>query len=177
MKAHPAFVILVSWAGLFLAPAAVAAQTLQISLPVSVGQKLKITVNDGRIVEGTVSELAPGSITLGGTRIPANDIQRVQERDSVGDGAGKGALILGLLGALVGIAGDSLADSLGGSSSNGSGFLAGTAVGLAAGAAIGAGFDAAHQKTIYKRRDAGVSVGLRPIVSSAGKGVGVQVRW
>ena len=177
MKADRAFVVLMSWAGLFLAPAAVAAQTQQSSLPVSVGQNLKITRNGGRAVEGKVSELAPDSVTLGKIRIPVNDIRRVQERDSIGDGAGKGALILGLLGALAGIAGDAVSDSLGGSSSNGSGFLAGAGIGLAAGAALGAWFDLGRNKSLYERSDRGVSVGLRPIASDAGKGIGVRLRW
>jgi hypothetical protein len=162
-------------------PAAVTAQTGQDSLPVSIGQKVTVTASDGRIIKGTVSALTPQAIELAGTRITVSDVRRVQERDSLANGAGTGALVLGLLGALAGIAGDSVYDSiggsLGGSSSNGSGFLFGTMIGLASGAAIGAALDASHQKTIYERRDTKMVVAVRPIVSAAGKGLGVQVRW
>lgn len=182
MTVHRRFVVLVSCALLILLPAAAIAQS-QGELPVSIGQKVRIDLHDGRTVSGKVSGLSPREILMQSgdestrTPIALADIRRVQERDSVGNGAGTGALILGLLGALVGIAGDSFSDSLGGKSSNGSGFLAGVGIGLASGAAIGAGLDALSEKTIYERRETPMVVAVRPIVSAAGKGVGVQVRW
>lgn len=180
MTVHRRFVVLVSCAAFMLLPAAANAQS-KAELPVTLGQKVRIDLRDGRTVSGKVSGVSQQEILVSGpdpmrTRIAVADIRRVRERDSLGDGAGKGAVILGLLGALAGIGADGLSDAFG-NSSNGSYFLAGAGIGLASGAAIGAGLDALRLKTIYERQNSDMSVDLRPILSNARKGVGVQVRW
>lgn len=185
MNRNRGFITLMSWAALTLLPAAASAQA-QDAVPLTIGQTVRITVGDGKTVRGKVLRVTPDSIAIQPgddadsrsttTSFALRDILRVQKSDSLKDGAGKGALALGLLGGLFGAAVDGL-DSAFGGSSNGSYMLAGIGIGAVSGAAIGAGLDALRLTTIYKRPEGGTSIGVRPIVSATGKGLGVQVRW
>lgn len=185
MKAHRGFVVLMSWAVLTLLPTVASAQA-RVEVPVAIGQKVWITVTGGKTIRGKVSRVTPSSIEVQSgdrndsgpaeTSIALADILRVQESDSLKNGMGNGAIALGLLGGLLGAGADSI-DSAFGGSSNGSYLMLGIGAGLLSGIGIGAGVDALRLTTIYQRPERGVSIGVRPIVSAAGKGVGVQLRW
>ena len=174
MTVHRVFVVFVSGALLTLLPASANAQS-QVDLPVSMGQKVRITVVDGRTLKGKVSGLTPQSIELAGTSISATDVQRVQLSDSVWDGAGKGASLGLLLGALAGVGAGMKFDSRDDTSS--SDLVLGVGAGVVSGAILGSVVDAMRTKTVYRRAGAGPSINVSPIVSNAGKGAGVQVRW
>src|SRR5687768_17301698 len=98
MRAYRGFVIGISLAVALMRPSPAAAQPSSSSLPVLVGQKVRVTVADGRIITGRVSLLTPASIELAGTSIATRDVRRVQVPDSLRDGIEKGAVLCGLLG-------------------------------------------------------------------------------
>ena len=54
--------------------------------------------------------------------------------------------------------------------------ITGALIGIGAGALLSYAIDAGKERTLYER-ETGMSFVVRPIVSNAGKGVGVQVRW
>jgi hypothetical protein len=188
MSAFRRFVLVVSSAAMLGLPALSAAQTRGTALPLAVGQKVSITTADGGVTKGTVGRVTPASIVLttagGEVSLAAADITKIKVSDSVWDGAAKGAVSLGVLPTLVaafscqhgGFIGPCRDGSLGNERSIKP--ILAVAVGtFGLGALIGAGLDAVKTKTIYDRKTARPSVALRPIVSAAGKGLGVQVRW
>lgn len=194
MTVQRTFVVLASCAVLSLLPAAAIAQS-RVDLPVAIGQEVRIDLRDGRTISGKVSGVSPQGIQLQSgdapgpdsmrTRIAVADIRRVRERDSLRNGAVYGAVTLGLFAFLgASVIAESFDSAWGNSayfvhrnSSGDAGVLALAGIGLVSGAVIGAGLDALRQKTLYERRETPMVVAVRPIVSAAGKGVGVSVRW
>ena len=82
MQSHRASVVLMTLAGLFLAPVAVEAQAQQVDLPVSAGQRLRITISDGR----TIVLADVWKIPRSASGIPARQQQlRVLHRNSGSD--------------------------------------------------------------------------------------------
>ena len=155
-------------------------------LPVALGQKVSVTTADGRTIRGHVLGLSPTSLDIGEggvltTSLATADVRRVQVADSVANGVRTGAITLGLVGALWGLLGDATTDLVSGVFTGkpaGTNYtLLGTFVGASAGALLGFALDAGKEGTIYQRDSPGTSVAVRPIVSDAGKGLGVQVRW
>jgi hypothetical protein len=165
------------------------------TVSIAVGQKVTVTTEDGRRTNGKVLAVTPTAldISVGGeTRsLAIADITRVQQSDSTKNGVIKGALSLGLAGFLVGSfvdAGNAAGEAvgsffvilLGGEPPpihHTSNYLTGAVVGVAAGGLLGYALDAGHEKTIFERETTGMSVAVRPIVSNAGKGVGINIRW
>ena len=154
-----------------------------------------MTTADGRKVKGKVLSLSPTTMDIGGSGVPIAsfaiaDVRRVQVADSVTNGVVTGALSLGLTGLLAGAladAGNAATDVVGGfvlvllgaeppPVKQTNHYVTGAVVGVAVGALLGYAIDAGKEKTLYER-EATMSVAVRPIVSAAGKGVGVSVRW
>ena len=201
MGAYRRFIVVMSLAVVMVRPSPAAAQLSSrdlssSSLQIPVGQKVTVTTADGRIVKGQVLELSPATLNMGQggertTSLAIADVRRVQATDSVTDGAIKGALSLGLIGLLAGawadagnavegLFGGSLVLLLGGEPEpikEPKHYLTGALVGVGVGALLGYAMDAGKEKTVYERGTLGVSVAVSPIVSAAGNGVGVQVRW
>lgn len=167
------------------------AQSTSASWPVLSGQKVRITGVDGQVIAGKIVTATPEVLEVGGDRgtvkVEATAVRKIQVSDPVTNGAVTGAVVLGLVGMLFGAAADATGDVfafgvsqlLGGAEvhrSGGSGALVGGFVGVGLGAVIGAGLDAMKLKTVYEV-DARITVDMRPIVSNAGKGLGITVRW
>jgi hypothetical protein len=169
------FIIGISTAATLVIPARAFAQTAQATPPITIGQKVSITVNDGRTIKGTVSEVKPAAVEMQGINIAMTDIDRIRVRDSVWDGAGKGASLGLLLGAVAGVAAGAKWDTDNDTSS--SNLFVGIGAGVASGAILGAALDALRTRTVYRRAATGTSVHVRPIVSAEGRGLGVNVRW
>jgi hypothetical protein len=157
-----------------------------VNLPVAVGDKVSVTTTDGRKIKGQVLRLSPTTLDIGKgdgptTSLAIADVQRVKATDSVNNGMIIGALSFGAVGATWGLLGDTGNDFLSGvitgKSSDTNYTLIGTVAGVTLGAFVGYALDAGKEKTIYERGTVGMSVAVRPIVSAAGKGVGVSVRW
>ena len=155
-------------------------------LPVAVGQKVSVTTADGKTIRGHVFGISPTTLDIGQggvvtTSLATADVRRVQVPDSVANGVWTGALTLGLAGAVWGLLGDATSDLASGiftGKSAGTNYtLIGTLAGASVGALLGYALDSSKVATIYQRDTAGTSVAVRPIVSDAGKGVGVSVRW
>ena len=163
---------------------------------IAVGQKVSVTTTDGRMIKGRVLRLSPTTLDIGEGEVVARslamaDVRRVQVGDSVKNGVIVGGLSFGLVGLLAGSMADA-GNAVGGVFGNGfvvllggepqpvpqtHNYLTGAVVGVAVGALLGYAMDAGKEKTIYERATPGKSVAVRPIVSAAGKGVGVSVRW
>lgn len=169
------FIIGISTAATLVIPARAFAETAQATPPVTIGQKVSITVNDGRTIKGTVSQVKPAAVEMQEINIPMTDIDRIRVRDSVWDGVGKGASLGLLLGAVAGVAAGAKWDSNNDTSS--SDLVVGIGAGVASGAILGAALDALKTRTVYRRAATGTSIDVRPIVSASGWGVGVSVRW
>lgn len=164
--------VLISW------PSLAASQTRGTDLPVAIGQKVSITTVDGKVTKGTIQTLTPASVVLadgnGVVSLAAAEVTRITVPDSPWDGAVKSSLMSGLLGMAAGV----LASSASFEKPDQTDYLLkGAGAGLVIGAVFGGVFDALRAETVYERRDGGMSVSVRPIVSAAGKGVGVRVRW
>ena len=196
MRAHRGFIVVMALVVVMARPSLAAAQLSNRGLGIAPGQKVLITTGDGRTTKGQVISLSPATVEIGeagvtSTSLAVADVQRVQETDSVTNGVIKGALTLGLAGLIVGGLsdassaltngfGNSLVLLLGGQpepikQSNHA--LTGAIAGVAVGSLLGYALDSAKMKTLYEREDGGLAVAVRPIVSAAGKGVGVSVRW
>ena len=186
MKAYQGFIVVMSLAAVMIQPSVAAAQSSTAELPIAVGKKITVTTGDGRKTNGKVLSLTPTTVEIGeGEKVKASialsDVQRVQASDPVNNGVITGALTLGLVGALWGALGDGVSDLASGiftGKSAGTNYtLIGSLAGVGLGAVLGYALDAGKEKTIYDRKSLGMSVQVRPIVSAAGKGLGVSVRW
>ena len=201
MRANRGFIVMLSLAVTMALPTLAAAQSPGVEapgvfLPIAVGQKVSVTTADGKIVKGQVLKLSPTTLDIGKGEVLTSsletaDVRRVQVTDSVKNGVIKGALGLGLAGLLVGsfvdagnaageIYGSFFVVLLGGEPEPvrpTHHYLTGAVAGVAIGALVGYALDAGNEMTIFERGKGGTSVAVRPIVSNAGKGVGVQVRW
>lgn len=199
MCAYRQFPAIVLLATCGILPGAAFAQTLQTSLPLDVGQTVRVTSTDGKVTKGKITLLTPFSIILESPGKPSKDpaslavadVRKIQLPDSVADGVAKGVLVGGLAGWLSGTvfdAGAAIGDAFG----TGLGLLfggkvepisrssaakTGTLLGVFFGGAVGYAIDDGKMKTIYERGDDGLTVSVRPIASAAGKGVGVRVTW
>ena len=166
-------------------PAWAEAQAPPVELPIGIGQKVRITRGDGKVTTGTIQALTPGTVEVGKGAARASvaiaDVRRIQIPDSVTNGVAIGALTLGLVGGLWGAVGDVGTDLVveltGTKSDDSSHVLMFAAGGAAVGALLGWAIDAGKMQTIYKRENSGVSVGVHPIASPAGKGIGLSLRW
>jgi len=193
MKAYRGFIVVIALA-VMMWPATAAAQASIGWLPIDVGQKVTITTANGDTVSGRVVTLTPATVEIrdGNTirNLAVADVMRVQETDSVADGVFKGALLGGLGGLLLGGMADA-ADAAGQVAGGGIGLLfgvepkpiksaghagSGAITGIIAGALFGAMIDAGKEKTVFER-EAHMSVAVHPIVSNAGSGLGLSVRW
>ena len=201
MRANRGFIVLMSLAVMLALPLRAAAQLSNaeapiVSLPVVVGQKVSVTTANGKTIKGQVLSLSPTTLDLGKgevvtTSLAIEDVRRLQSPDSVKNGIIKGAIGMGLAGLLVGSISDGMQATgevfgsfflalLGGEPEPippTHHYLTGAIAGVAIGALVGYAMDAGNEKIIFERGKNGTSVGVRPIVSNAGKGVGVQVRW
>ena len=191
MTTNRGLIVVMSLALVMMRPAPAAAQLSSrdgstVSLPVAVGDKISVTTADGRRIKGQVLRLSPTTLDIGKhesvtTSLAIADVARIQESDSVNNGVMIGALSLGAVGAFWGLAGDTGTDLVSGvitGESAGTNYtLVGTLVGVSVGALVGYALDAGKEKTIYERGTAGMSVAVQPIVSAAGKGVGLTLRW
>lgn len=195
MRTNRGFIVVMALAAVAMRPSVAAAQLSTNELPVAVGKKVTVTTDDGRKTNGEVYNLTPTTMDVsdGGVikTFAISDVKRLQERDSTKNGIIKGAIWVGLGGLLVGAvadAGNAVGDIFGGSlvlllggepepikGTNHA--MTGAVAGVAIGALVGYALDADRMKTLYEREAIGMTVGVRPIVSAAGKGVGVQVRW
>jgi hypothetical protein len=201
VKVYRGLIVVVSLAAVMMRPSVAAAQLSTRELPlaveqkVAVGQKVTVITQDGGKANGKVLSLTPTTMEIsdGGRihRFEIAEVTRVQENDSTKNGIIKGAFWMGLGGFLVGsladaanAAGDLFGSTfvllLGGTPppiNETNHAITGAIAGLAAGALFGYAIDAGKERTLYEREAAGLSVAVRPIVSIAGKGIGVQVRW
>ena len=196
MGANRGFRVLAAGVVMTTMPALAAAQLSARDLPVAVGQQVWVTAADGRVTKGKVLRLTPATIEIGeGETATANlafeDVRRIRVPDSVTNGVVTGAISVGLAGLLVGAYADAAsvgADILGQSLGVLFGvepepvkqtnhFATGTVVGAVLGAALGYAIDSGKAKTVYQRDDTGMTVALRPILSNAGRGLGLRVTW
>lgn len=189
--AYRGFVVVMLLAMVMMRPSPAAAQLPSAgapggNIPIAIGQRVTVTTADGRKVKGQVLGLSPTTLDIGkgdvlSTSLGITDVLRVQVADSVTNGVIIGALSLGLVGAAYGLFGDATTDLvsiIGTGKSAGTDYtLIGTLAGAGLGALVGYALDAGKEKTVYERGTVGMSVAVRPIVSNAGKGVGVSVRW
>ena len=178
MNKSRGFIIGIAFAIALAAPRVSSAQAAQANLPLVYGQKISITKHDGSSIHGTVSAVTPGAVEMQGIRFPVSDIDHIRALDSPWDGAGKGASLGLLLGFLVGsVDSNGMGFNSTSEPSSSSRLIVGIGVGLAGGALLGGVLDALMTRTVYRRTESGPTVAVRPIASSAGKGVGVRVRW
>lgn len=201
MRSTRSFIVVMSLAVVMVRPSPAAAQlsSRESSIdapPIAVGQKVSITTSDGRKTKGQVMGVSATTLDLGEggvitTSVAMTDVQRVQAADSVTNGVVTGALTVGLVGLLAGsvadagnaagqVFGSAFVILLGGEPEpvrQTNHYLTGAVAGVALGALLGYALDAGREKTLYERQTPGTSVHVRPIVSAAGKGVGVSVRW
>jgi hypothetical protein len=201
MRSTRSFIVVMSLAVVMMRPSPAAAQlssreSSTVGPPIAVGQKVSITTIDGRKTKGKVMGVSATTLDLGKgevvtTSVAMTDVQRIQVADSVTNGVVTGALTVGLAGLLAGSfadAGNTVGQVFGGAFTLLLGgepepvrqtnhYLTGAVAGVAVGALLGYVLDADREKTIYERQTQGTSVHVRPIVSAAGKGVGVSVRW
>jgi len=167
-------------------PALASAQAAPFNPSVAVGQTVWVTSGDGRVTKGRVQSVMPAAVQLAAGRfqvsIAAADVRRIQVRDSWRDGAAKGLVA----GALVGTGIDQLANDCTSqlpmsptdcNSGVPSALVRDALIGGGVGAVIGAIWDAVKLETVFEGPAGGLAVQLRPIVSVAGKGVGVRLRW
>lgn len=177
MGVYRGFVLVLWSAAMLTLPAQAASQTRGTGLPIAIGQKVSITTADGTVTKGTIQTLTPASVVLANSKgvvsLAAADVTRIRVPDSPWDGAVKSALMSGLLG----LAAGALASSASFEKPDQTDYLLkGAGAGLAIGAVLGGVIDAIRMETVYERH-AGMSVSVRPIVSAAGKGVGVRLQW
>jgi hypothetical protein len=188
MSAKRGFVVLVLWVAVAALPELAVAQTRRFDLPLRVGQRVRITTDDGSKTEGTVIRLTPASVEIGDggvTRasLAVADVRRIQTADSVKNGVVIGAVSLGLVGGLIATVGAAYGELFDSASTGspydiGAGpFLIGAAAGATVGGLLGQVIDGARVKTIYTRPAAGITFHAGPILSNAGRGVGVRVTW
>jgi hypothetical protein len=201
VKVYRGLIVVMSLAAVLMRPSVAAAQLSTRELPlaveqkVAVGQKVTVITGDGRKTNGKVLSLTPTTMEIsdgGGIhRFEIADVTRIQESDSTTNGIIKGAFWTGLTGFLVGTLADAASaagDVFGGTfvlllggtpepikeTNHG---ITGALIGIGAGALFGYAIDAGKERTLYEREGAGMSVAVRPIVSAAGKGVGLRIRW
>lgn len=162
-----------------------AAQTANPLGGIDDGDRVWVTSINGVETEGTVVGVPSATtvdLTVGSTRrsIRIDDIQRIEGRDSVKNGAIIGAVIGGAAMALVAAWAIELGDEGQGVSSRDI-FAAIRLSALAAGggALAGAGIDRAidGRRTLYAAPGARAGITVRPIFSPASSGVRLTVQW
>ncbi len=183
MKNYRSVLAAMSLAAMTVQPAMAGAQTPRFNLPVSVGQSVKVRSADGRTVDGKVQSLTLMTMELEAdgvrTAIAVDDVRRIRVHDSVGDGVAKG-IALALPIALIRLLGDNQIKGFGGpyrANKSGSEAIVPMAAIVGAGGLIGGLIDSLRLTTIYQRESDGMAVSVRPLVSDAGKGLGIRLRW
>jgi hypothetical protein len=139
------------------------------------------------MINGTVEVVTPAAIEVGDgttrTSLATVDVSRIELEDSVKNGVVKGAIIGALVGSFLVVGGtavDATARVYSGNgdfSTVGEGTESAFYTTVAIGALLGYVIDVGKVRTLYDREAGGLSVAVRPIVSKAGKGVGINVRW
>ena len=190
MSGNRRFIVLVAWTVMAALPGLAAAQAPRFGLPLRVGQNVRITTVDGATTQGNVIRLTPASVEIGDggvtrSSLAVADVRQIQIPDPVKNGVVIGAVSLGLVGGLAGAYGAAVGDVYDSAfystepdeGTGAGGFLIGAAVGAIVGGLLGGAIDGARVRTIYTRPAGGITLGLRPIVSAAGKGVALRVVW
>ena len=150
------------------------------------GQTVWATRPDGTTIRGKVIAIAETGLELkdGDRQISLQlaDIQRIETRDSLRNGAIIGAIptafLFGLGATAASLYDCTLSDA--GCNDGGSGaVVAGALVGAGIGALIGAGIDRAipGRRLLYRAPGAPARLTIAPIASPRGAGVAMSVRW
>lgn len=145
-------------------------------LPALLGKTIRVTLVDGRRVEGKVKQQTSDSIVVDAVRCATADVRAVEEGDGLTDGAVRGFIA----GAVVGILGGALAsDAAAWDRTNHDTPEQGVARGLISGligAVIGAVIDHSH-KDYTTLVIIGAKTSVAPVVTLRSLGLTGTVRW
>jgi hypothetical protein len=151
------------------------------------GQTVWVTRPNGTTIRGKVIAIAEAGLELKDgdrrTSLQLADVQRIETRDSLRNGAIIGAIptaILFGLGAGTATAVGCFMDATDSCNRDTkSATVMGAVVGAGIGALIGAGIDRAipGRRVLYRRPAAATTVTIAPVVSARGAGVGMALRW
>lgn len=169
-----------------LAALAVVALVLSIPAPaaaqVKVGQHIQMTTSEGGVARGTVVSLTPDQMDFkdgdGNTsKVAFGGVRQIKVIDSKANGFIGGALAGGLGVAAVHVVTYYTGVAPFAVSLYGGKLTTGVIGGAVIGGVVGMMIDSRKMKTVYERRDGGMAVKIRPIVTAGSRGVGAQVIW
>jgi hypothetical protein len=145
-------------------------------------QKVWVTTVGGREQQGRLTSFTSSGVQLrlpdgSVTTLPMSDVQRVEVRDGLGNGARNGAIAGALF--MVPLLAEIASECHGDCYATGPFLVSATLAYVAMGAGIGVGVDALRhgRKTIYSASAAPAPVAIAPIVTKGGAGVRVGIRW
>jgi hypothetical protein len=157
------------------------------SMPkVKSGQTVWATGADGATIKGKVIAIAATGLELKDgdrrTSLQLADIQRIETRDSLKNGAIIGAIptaFLFGLGATAASAYDCILSDAGCNDGGSGAVVAVALVGAGIGALIGAGIDRAipGRRLLYRAPGAPAKLTIAPVASARGAGVAMSLRW